>query len=101
MLSGSLPSKSDMKLVNEKLLNQLLQYVVEGEQDKAEELIKKDKTLLYQAGSVKDLSDREFKSITAFQYALWAFDWHMYTMIQNYLPLEAQITQWQSLEKEK
>ena len=72
--------------VDQKALSQLLQYVAEGEQDKAEALIQKNKKLLLHAGTVKDLSDREFKQITAFQYALWAMDWHMWTMIRKYLP---------------
>ena len=84
--------------VDQKSLNQLLQYVAEGEQDKAEELIKQEKNLLLHTGTVKDLSGREFKPITAFQYALWAMDWHMWTMIQKYLPQEAQAQQWQELE---
>ena len=79
-------------------MNQLLQYVAEGEQDKAEELIQKDKNLLLHAGTVKDLSGREFKQITAFQYALWAMDWHMWTMIQKYLPQEMQAEQLRELE---
>ncbi|MBS0351103.1 MAG: protein kinase [Proteobacteria bacterium] len=87
-----------IKPVDQKSLSQLLQYVAEGEQDKAEELIKKDNNLLLHTGTVKDLSGREFKQITAFQYALWAMDWHMWTMIQKYLPKEAQSEQWQALE---
>ncbi len=79
-------------------LNQLLQYVAKGEQDKAEELIKRKKNLLLRAGKVKDLSGREFKQITAFQYALWALDWHMWTMIQKYLPTETQAQQLRELK---
>jgi hypothetical protein len=88
----------EIPTIDEKALNKLLQYVAGGEQDKAEELIKKDKNLLLHAGTVKDLSGREFKGITAFQYALWAMDWHMWTMIQKYLPKEAQAEQCQALE---
>ncbi len=84
--------------VDQKSLSQLLQYVTEGEQDKAEELIQKDKDLLLHVGTVTDLSGREFKQITAFQYALWAMDWHMWTMIQKYLPQEAQAEQLRELE---
>ncbi len=87
-----------IKPVDEKALSQLLQFVAEGEQDKAEALIQKDKNLLWHAGPVKDLSGREFKQITAFQYALWAMDWHMWTMIQKHLPKEAQAEQLQALE---
>ena len=81
-----------------KALGQLLQFVVEGEQDKAEALIRENKNLLLHAGTVTDLSNREFKQITAFQYALWALDWHMWRMIQKYLPREAQAKQLQMLE---
>jgi serine/threonine protein kinase len=84
--------------VDQKDLNQLLHYVAEGEQDKAEALIQKDKNLLLHPGTIKDLSGREFKQIKAFQYALWAMDWHMWTMIQEYLPQEAQAHQCQELE---
>ncbi|MBS0350626.1 MAG: protein kinase [Proteobacteria bacterium] len=87
-----------LKPADAKTLEQLLRFVVEGEQDKAEELIKKDKSLLFHAGAVKDLSGREFKQITAFQYALWAMDYHMWTMIQKYLPKELQAEQLQALE---
>ena len=76
--------------VAQRSLGELLTYVADGEQDKAEELIRKDRNLLLHIGTVNDLSGREFKLITAFQYALWAMDWHMWTMIQKYLPQEAQ-----------
>ncbi|MBS0351002.1 MAG: protein kinase, partial [Proteobacteria bacterium] len=87
-----------LKPVDAKTLEQLLQWVAEGEQDKAEALIQKDPNLLRHAGTVKDLSGREFKGITAFQYALWAMDYHMWTMIKKYLPRETQVEQWQALE---
>ena len=75
-------------------LAQFLSFIVVGEQDKAEEMIKKDKNLLLAKGEVTDLSGREFKRITAFQYALWALDWHMWKMLQKYLPPEVQAEQW-------
>jgi hypothetical protein len=90
--------KPSLKPVDQKVLNQLLQYVAEGEQDQAEALIQTDKNLLLHSGVVKDLSGREFKSITAFQYALWAMDWHMWKMIQKYLPQETQAEQLRELE---
>ncbi len=95
---GVTAPKLENQPVDEKALRQLLQWVAEGEQDKAEELIKKDKDLLLHAGTVTDLSGREFKGITSFQYALWALDWHMWTMIQKHLPREAQAQQLQELE---
>jgi ankyrin repeat protein len=85
-------------VVDEKALGQLLKFVAEGEQDQAEALIRKDSTLLLAAGKVTDLSGRTFENITAFQYALWAMDYHMWTMIQKYLPTEAQAKQHALLE---
>ncbi|MDP4105105.1 MAG: protein kinase [Bacillota bacterium] len=84
--------------VDAKALEQLLRLVTEGEQDKAEALIQKDRNLLLHAGTVTDLSGREFKQITGFQYALWAMDWHMWKMIQKYLPEEQQREQFEVLE---
>lgn len=66
--------------------NRLLQYIVEGNEIKAEKLIAANPDILLKAGSVVDLSGRVFKKITAFQYALWAWDWHMRRMIKKYLP---------------
>jgi hypothetical protein len=76
-----------------KALEQLLKCVAEGEQDEAEALIKKDAKLLLAVGKVTDLSGRTFDNVTAFQYALWAMDYHMWTMVQKYLPIEAQAKQ--------
>ena len=85
-------------VVDQKQVKKLLRLVVEGEQDQAEKMLKKDPNLLLIAGTVTDLSGREFKQITAFQYALWALDWHMWKMIQKYLPTEAQTEQFAALE---
>ncbi len=95
---GLTAPKPESKPMDAKALKQLLQYVAEGEQDKAEVMIQKDKNLLLHAGTVTDLSGREFKGITAFQYALWAMDWHMWKMIQKYLPEEQQREQFEVLE---
>jgi TPR repeat protein len=93
------PQKSAAPVVvDEKALGQLLKCVAEGEQNQAEALIKKDSKLLLAAGKVTDLSGRTFDNITAFQYALWAMDYHMWTMIQKYLPTEAQAKQHTMLE---
>ncbi len=70
-------------------LNTFLGLVAEGEQDKAEALLQKYPALGLYAGNVTDLSKRTFKSITALQYALWALDWHMWTMLLKYIPAEA------------
>lgn len=74
---------------NEKEVEEFLRLVAEGEQDKAEAMLKKNPTLALISGNVTDLSKRTFKDITAFQYAVWALDWHMWEMIRKYLPDEA------------
>ncbi len=69
-----------------------LRLVAEGEQDKAEAMLKANPRLGLAAGSVTDLSKRTFKNITALQYALWALDWNMWLMLLKYIPRdEAQL----------
>src|SRR5690349_11294377 len=63
-----------------------VRLIAEGEQDQAEALLQKDTTLALLPSDVTDLSNRTFKDITGFQYAVWALDWHMWTMIRKYLP---------------
>ena len=94
---GLMP-KPKIKRVNEQTLNRLLRFVVEGQQDQVERLIKTDSRLLLAAGTVTDLSGRKFEQITAFQYALWAWDWHLWKMIQKYLSPKAQAEQLAALE---
>jgi serine/threonine protein kinase len=65
-----------------------LRLVAEGEQDKAEAMLKADPSLALQSGQVTDLSKRLFHHITAFQYALWALDWNMWLMLLKYIPRE-------------
>ncbi|HEV2524449.1 MAG TPA: hypothetical protein VGU44_04905, partial [Gammaproteobacteria bacterium] len=70
-------------------LTQFLKLVAEGEQDKAEAMLKKNSELALVPGDLIDLSKRTFIGITAFQYSVWALDWHTWTMIRKYLPDEA------------
>ena len=55
--------------------------------------------LALEKGTVTDLSGRTFENITAFQYALWAMDWHMWKMLQKYISPEAAALQLQELEE--
>ena len=68
-------------------VEKLLLHVARGEQDEAEAMlkIKGNEFLLLHKGKVTDYSNRTFNSITAFQYALWALDWHMWKMLRTYL----------------
>ena len=81
-----------------KEVNQLLQHVANGEQDEAETWIKKYPGFLLCKGNVTDLSKREFKDITAFQYAVWALDWHMWKMLLKYMPAASAAEQLAELE---
>lgn len=92
------PPKPELKAMDAKALGKLLQLVAEGEQDQAEVIIKQNPSLLSFSGEVKDLSGRTFKAITAFQYALWALDWHMWKMILKHIPPEAAGQQLTDLE---
>ena len=76
-----------------------LRLVAEGEQDKAEAMLKANGGLALQSGTVTDLSNRTFKHITGFQYAVWAMDWHMWTMLLKYVPREEAALQLQALEE--
>ncbi len=77
---------------------QFLRLVAEGEQEKAELMLMANSGLALQPGTVIDLSKRTFEHITAFQYAVWARDWHMWTMLLKYLPEEEAALQLHSLE---
>jgi len=70
----------------QKAVEELLLHVVRGEQSEAEKMIVNNPDILLHKGQVTDYSNRTFKNITAFQYALWALDWHMWRMIKKYLP---------------
>jgi hypothetical protein len=62
-------------------VNRLLSLVAQGRQDEAEAMIKQDPTLLLARGDVTDGAGRTFRGITALQYAVWALDAHMWTMM--------------------
>ncbi|MSP53500.1 MAG: hypothetical protein EXR81_04525 [Gammaproteobacteria bacterium] len=67
-------------------VNQLLLHVARGEQEAAEVMASSNPSLLLHKGQVTDYSNRTFNTITAFQYALWAYDWHMWKMLRSRLP---------------
>jgi hypothetical protein len=82
-----------------KSVGEFLKYIAEGEQDKAEVMLQKTPALALHKGTVMDLSKREFKAITGFQYALWALDWHMWKMLLKYMPEKEAAMQFQELEE--
>lgn len=79
-------------------LSKFLRLVVGGEQNQAEAMLKNTPELALFPANVTDLSGRTFKNITGFQYAVWALDSHMWTMLQKYLTSYAAIEQIKGLE---
>jgi len=73
-------------------------HVAEGEQDQAEALIKNDPSLLFEEIKITDNYGNFFPKITVFQYALWAYDAHMWTMILKYLDPQIALQQLNDLE---
>ncbi len=77
-----------------------LKLVAEGEQDRAEEYLKKNPELASIPGDVTDLSGRTFRGITGFQYAVWALDWYMWSMIKQYMSEDTIREQLQGMKNE-
>ncbi len=65
------PAPRAMNASELKELQEFLKFVAEGEQDKAEAMLKKNPALALTPIDVTDLSKRIFQNITALQYALW------------------------------
>ena len=76
------------KQVDPKSVRQLLEHVVRGDLESVDKMLSTNKELVYAQGDIVDLSEREFKKITAFQYAFWAIDKPMWELILKYLPKE-------------
>ena len=93
------PPEKVVAVIDQEAVEKLLLHVARGEQDEAEAMLKTNRDLAQGKGTVTDYSNRTFNNITAFQYALWALDWHMWTMITRYLPEEAAAEQLAELEK--
>ena len=68
-------------------LTKFLRHIGFGEQDEAEGMLKSNYNLAILYGDLTDCADRHFEKITGLQYAIWALDYHMWTMIKKYLNL--------------
>lgn len=66
-------------------ITKFLNLVVSGNQDEVESLLQIKPELALMSGRVTDLSNRTFEGITALQYAVWALDWQMWTMIIRFM----------------
>ncbi len=78
-------------LAERKTISKLLGHVVNGEHDEVVSMLNKDITLMYKRGQITDRSERQFRGdneISAFEYALWALDKHMWTAMLDCLPKE-------------
>lgn len=63
-----------------------LDFVVRGEYDSVRAALKRNIRLLFYRNEVTDCSGRTFFEISGFEYALWAFDKHMWTLILECIP---------------
>lgn len=76
----------------------LLHGVTRGEHDEVRAHLKQNIGWLVQRGWVTDCSGREFKSISAFEYTLWALDKHLWTTLIHCIPeQEAHPNLWRQL----
>ncbi|WP_133141129.1 hypothetical protein [Legionella quateirensis] len=92
LLKNSLFSNDDVvnfAAIKENLTKTLLDHVAYGLQDEAKAILVKYPEILLEIESVIDIGDEPFKG-TAFQYAVWALDTHMYTMMLDCLPQNEQ-----------
>lgn len=67
-------------------IRKLLQHVVRGEHDAVQSILKDDISFIFKRSKVTDCSGREFENISAFEYALWALDKHMWTAMIACIP---------------
>lgn len=84
--------------VDQEKVNLLIEYVAKGKEREAEELLRANRGLALHPGTVTDYSGRNFRNITAFQYALRALDSHMWRMILKYLPQDQAALQLKDFE---
>jgi hypothetical protein len=93
-------SKTVEGKINSTDLQALLKWVTEGHLLEVEKLLKKNVALGLGLCTVKDLSERTFKNITALQYAVWALDTEMSELIINYIGAHNASIQMKALSQE-
>lgn len=72
------------------ILEILLNNVVYGKQQEAETILLQNPQLALLPGNTIDCAGRSFEQITAFHYAVWTLDYHMWIMMLKYIP-EAEV----------
>jgi len=98
-LPQTLPTKAT-PIVNPQDLAKFLKHIGFGEQNEAEAMLKTNIALALAPSNFADCAKRQFNQVTGFQYAVWALDWYMWTMIKKYMPEEAIKEQLIKLDKE-
>lgn len=89
---------SSLQNANLCLPHKFANNVAYGKQEEAEIMLRENPDLALIKIDIKDCAGRKFKQITAFQYAFWALDWHMWKMVVRYLPKEEVRKQLESLD---
>ncbi|WED42037.1 hypothetical protein [Legionella cardiaca] len=72
------------KVPRSHIVTQLLLRTAQGKEDSVKQLFELAPACiryLIAKSDVEDYSGRRFKNISAFQYALWSWDWHMWEMM--------------------
>jgi hypothetical protein len=90
---------SIMEKTNIDSLTLFLNHIAFGRQDQAEDMLCQNRDLVLMSGNLIDCANRQFKQITALQYAAWALDWHMFEMLKKYILEEAMCKQIAELER--
>ncbi|AHE66225.1 hypothetical protein [Legionella oakridgensis] len=67
-------------------VRKLLGHIVRGEHDAVRTILNNDVSLMFKKDRITDCSGRTFEHISAFEYALWALDKHMWTMMLHCIP---------------
>lgn len=74
-----------------RILHVFLDAVVQSDYDRVQIILEKHIDLIVKKGVVTDNSGRAFKQISPFEYALWALDMRMWTMMLECIPQENKI----------
>ncbi|HAT8179865.1 TPA: F-box protein [Legionella pneumophila] len=81
LLNFALTSKGHLTLFQAMLdVRKILLHVVRGEHETVKAMLEENIDLIYRKHKVTDCSGRTF-NISAFEYALWALDKHMWTLM--------------------
>lgn len=68
------------------IMSELLSHTAKGEEGAVRALLQETPEYLLGRGNIRDYSGRSFSNITAFQYALWALDSHMWKAMLSCIP---------------